>query len=108
MRITPQTAAVLKVLLTAHDGRYGLEIARAVHLPTGTIYPILVRLERARWIAGAWEDPEQAAQEGRRRRRRFYQLTELGRCAAAEAVRTIEATWILLPRIQIDPGGASA
>jgi PadR family transcriptional regulator, regulatory protein PadR len=109
VRVTPQTAAVLKVLLKAPDvGMYGLEIAQAVRLPTGTIYPALVRLEHAGWIAGTWEDPKQVAAEGRRRRRRFYQLTQSGRRAATEAVQRTESTWVLLPGIRPGSGETPA
>jgi len=44
-RMTLQTLRVLGVLLDEPSGRlYGLEIAKASGLPTGTIYPILARL----------------------------------------------------------------
>jgi len=107
IRITLQTGAVLKALLMApRDGLYGLQLAEAVSLPTGSIYPILARLEQAEWISGDWEPREQAAAADRRRRRRYYRLTPLGRRAATTAVEEMERTWTLNPRL--DPGGAQA
>jgi PadR family transcriptional regulator PadR len=61
----------------------GCDIARETHLASGTLYPILSRLERAGWFISRWEvdDPEKL----RIPRRRFYMLTGLGaRKAAAE------------------------
>jgi PadR family transcriptional regulator, regulatory protein PadR len=107
IRITLQTGAVLNALLQApSDGLYGLQLAEAVNLPTGSIYPILARLEQAEWISGDWEPREQAAAAGRRRRRRYYRLTPLGRRAATTAVAEMERTWTLTPRL--NPGGAQA
>ena len=45
-------------------------------LPTGSVYPALRRLERARYLSGKW------SQVGGRRRR-TYQLTRAGRQALA-------------------------
>jgi PadR family transcriptional regulator, regulatory protein PadR len=60
---------------------YGLELARTVGLVNGTIYPLLARLERNRWVESGWEliDPKQVG----RPRRRYYKLTALGRERAA-------------------------
>lgn len=41
-------------------------------MPTGTVYPALRRLERARWISGDWENVGG-------RERRTYTLTRAGR-----------------------------
>lgn len=44
----------------------------ALDLPTGTVYPALRRLERARWIDGSWSTVGG-------RRRRTYTLSRAGR-----------------------------
>jgi DNA-binding PadR family transcriptional regulator len=89
-RLTWQTQAILAALLqdvaTAH---YGLELAKTAGLPSGTIYPILARLERAGWIESELEniDPKVAG----RRARRYYTLTGEGeRVARAEISNTLE------------------
>jgi DNA-binding PadR family transcriptional regulator len=91
-RITFQTAAVLQVMLTQPTHRhYGLQIAEQTHLPTGTIYPILARLEKAGWISSTWEERDPSELE--RPRRRLYLLTGHGaqaaRAALADAHRLI-------------------
>ncbi len=84
-RMTIQTLAVLQVMLdTPADPRYGLQIASAIGLPTGTVYPILLRLERAGWVSSSWEEISPSA-EGRPRRR-LYTLTGAGVHAARAAL----------------------
>jgi PadR family transcriptional regulator PadR len=84
-RMTLQTRLVLKVFADAPgDDHYGLEIARAAGLPSGTIYPLLARLETAGWLASGWEDIDPAA--AGRRRRRYYRLTGEGEKRAAQAL----------------------
>jgi PadR family transcriptional regulator PadR len=76
-RMTIPTLRVLAALyrepLSEH---YGLELCRAAGLPSGSVYPILARLENAGWVVGSWEDIDEAAE--RRRRRRYYRLTGTG------------------------------
>ena len=82
------TTSVLKVvaaLLAEPDAeRYGLQLMQDTGLPSGTLYPILVRLERAGWVASRWEDVDPAA-EGRPTRR-YYRLTADGAAAARREV----------------------
>jgi hypothetical protein len=56
VRITLPTAAVLRQMLEnpAAD-HYGFALAEATSFPSGTIYPILARLETAGWLASFWE-----------------------------------------------------
>ena len=78
---------------------YGLEICAAARLPSGTIHPILARLERLKWLESRWEDIT-PKDEGRPRRR-YYRLTEDGaeqaRVALAQAA-TSSAAMMLRPR----------
>jgi len=86
-RMTLHTQLVLKVMLTdVNAERYGLEIARQAGLASGTIYPILARLEAAGWVSGGWERIDES-KEGRRRRR-YYQLTGVGEQEAAAALES--------------------
>ncbi|MDH6521439.1 PadR family transcriptional regulator PadR [Streptomyces sp. SAI-208] len=89
--MTLQTQLVLRALLEdPAKQRYGLELCELAGLPSGTIYPILARLERVGWVDSVWEDPAVHEAEGRPRRR-FYQITEGGaeqaRSALAHAYR---------------------
>lgn len=54
-RRTPATAAVVGVLLESSNAIWGLQVVKATGLKTGTVYPILERLERAGWITSEWD-----------------------------------------------------
>jgi PadR family transcriptional regulator, regulatory protein PadR len=54
--------------------RYGYELMKAAGLPSGTLYPMLARLEDQKLVTSAWETP----QAGGERPRRYYQLTGEG------------------------------
>jgi PadR family transcriptional regulator, regulatory protein PadR len=100
-RLTLQTLAVLNTLLREpRTEKYGLEISKASRLPTGTIYPILARLEGAGWLDSGWEDIDESA-EGRRKRR-YYRLTGVG---IREGRRAAEATRQMM---SLDLAGATS
>ena len=74
----------------------GAEVGRATDLASGTLYPILMRLEEAGWVESRWEteDPHELG----RPRRRLYQITGVGsrkaRAALREAVLSLkEFAW---------------
>jgi DNA-binding PadR family transcriptional regulator len=74
---------------------YGFELAEATGLPSGTIYPILRRLEEEGLIKSHWALVEVGSQ---RRRRRYYELTGEGRRAAqAATAEQREALRLLAP-----------
>ncbi len=54
--------------------RYGYDLMKAARLPSGTLYPLLGRLEQQRLVSSAWETPQQEGQ----RPRKYYQLTAEG------------------------------
>ena len=87
--MTLQTQLVLRALLEdpARE-RYGLELSGSINLPSGTIYPILARLEQVGWVESSWEDPSVHESAGRPRRR-LYRMTsdgaEQARAALAKA-----------------------
>lgn len=72
--MTRATRAVVRVLVHANEC-YGLEIIQHTALASGTVYPILARLERLGCVSSRWEADET---EARGPRRRFYRITELG------------------------------
>jgi len=89
-RMTLQVQLVLAEMLSEPaEQRYGLDLCDTTGLPSGTIYPILARLERIGWVESDWEDPDAHIAEGRPRRR-YYRLTREGAECAAEAVREIQ------------------
>ncbi|MBE1484654.1 PadR family transcriptional regulator [Plantactinospora soyae] len=89
-RMTLPTQAVLRTLL-AHPSHefYGLELCAAAGLASGTIHPILARLETLGWLASRWEelDPHEAG----RPRRRYYSLTSDGAVQANRALAQADA-----------------
>jgi PadR family transcriptional regulator, regulatory protein PadR len=76
-RMTLHAWVVLKALsqdpLTP---RYGLEISRQTGLASGTIYPLLFRLEKAGWLANEWEKHIDPSKVGRPRRRHYWLTAE--------------------------------
>lgn len=62
----------------------------------GSLYKALDRLERAGQLQSRWEDPREAAEAGRPRRR-FYRLTPAGEGALADA-RAAEAASAVVER----------
>jgi PadR family transcriptional regulator len=100
---TVQTQSVLAVLLgDPTTERYGLEIVKETGLMSGTVYPILARLEQRGWVESRWEDID-AAVEGRRPRR-YYRLTGEGQQAAGEILRRTydRLTLILAPKLSFE------
>ena len=97
-RKTIPTQLVLRALLADHSQeRYGVEIGSAAGLPSGTVHPILARLEGVGWLISRWEEIDPRV-EGRPARR-YYQLTpdglELAQAALARAYSaTARPAWL--------------
>ena len=66
---------VLAVLLEAH-GRWshGYELSRLAGVKSGTLYPLLIRLEAQGYLEAEWQPPT----EGGRPPRHAYRLTASG------------------------------
>jgi PadR family transcriptional regulator, regulatory protein PadR len=87
-RMTTQTLKVLGALMArTQDEISGADIARSTKLASGTLYPILIRLEEAGWVESRWEteDPHELG----RPRRRLYQATGVGMRKARSAFREL-------------------
>jgi DNA-binding PadR family transcriptional regulator len=63
----------------------GAEITAKTSLKSGSLYPILMRLEAAGWVVSEWEKGE--PEELGRPRRRYYSITPVGACNARKGVR---------------------
>ncbi|MFG1925295.1 PadR family transcriptional regulator [Cryptosporangium sp. NPDC048952] len=80
-RMTTGVAKVLAAFLDdPNSDRYGLDLMRATGHPSGTLYPILLRLQKAGWVTATWEDVDPSA--AGRPARRYYRLTPEGLAAA--------------------------
>jgi PadR family transcriptional regulator, regulatory protein PadR len=91
-RMTIPTQLVLRALLAdPAQELYGVEIGTAAGLPSGTVHPILARLETVGWLESRWEEIDPRA-EGRPARR-YYHLTPDGIGLASSALaRAYSAT----------------
>jgi PadR family transcriptional regulator, regulatory protein PadR len=80
---SPQTIVVLQALSgRRNDWSYGLEIAEATGLASGSLYPILIRLADRGLLESRWLSPER---EGRPARH-AYRITGEGRAALHDAL----------------------
>lgn len=102
------TVPVLKILQAFFaadgDGRlYGLELSGSTGLKSGTLYPVLARLEVAGWVTSTWEETD--PREAGRPRRRYYELSPLGRRAGSAALGEFATGSIPVDRPQPHPAG---
>jgi PadR family transcriptional regulator PadR len=88
VRLTYPTTLVLHALLEGYH--HGFDIMDATGLPSGTVYPILRRLEAEGYARSRWEKDTLARRE-QRPARRYYELSASGRSAAREAVSRYRA-----------------
>jgi DNA-binding PadR family transcriptional regulator len=89
MRTTYPTALVLQALLDGHH--HGFDIMDATGLPSGTVYPILRRLDAEGLVRSRWERDTVARRE-QRPPRRYYELSTGGRLFAAQAITQMRRT----------------
>ena len=66
--------------------RHGFDIMDATGLPSGTVYPILGRLERDGYVRSRWEAQTTASRE-KRPPRRYYEVTAVGAKALADSIQ---------------------
>ena len=89
VRLSQPALRVLRFLLANQRGENsGAVITKATGVGSGTLYPLLSRLEKAGWLEGKWEaiDPSEAG----RPRQRFYELTGLGFRSAQRALAELQ------------------
>lgn len=70
--------------------RHGFDILGATGLPSGSVYPLLRRLEAAGLVDSRWEDVADA-HDAARPQRRYYSLTPTGRTALGAARERLRA-----------------
>ncbi len=83
VRMTIAVATVLRTFLDdVAEPRYGYELMRLTDFPSGKLYPILARLQRAGWLTREQEqiDPATAGRPARR----LYRLSPEGVQAARQ------------------------
>jgi DNA-binding PadR family transcriptional regulator len=99
MKLTGPLERVLRVFLAdVAERQYGYDLMRAARLSSGTLYPMLARLQDEGLVSSQWEP--QPADAGGRPPRKYYQLTAEGArvarlelaSAALAAPRTVPGT----------------
>ena len=78
-------SAVAVLDAITRDLRHGFDIMDATSLPSGTVYPILSRLERDGYVRSRWEAQTTAVRE-KRPARRYYEVTAAGAKALARSI----------------------
>ena len=85
-QITQQTISVLSALVETRE-LSGSEIAKETGLASGTLYPLVYRLEKAGWLDSRWEKGDPATLG--RPRRRYYRITAEGQKRVARIVHEL-------------------
>jgi PadR family transcriptional regulator PadR len=89
VRVSRPMLMVLKMMIEKPQTPYsGADIARQIGLGSGTLYPLLQRLENAGWMKSEWEEVDPA--EAGRPRRRLYKLTGHGQTRAVQALAEVQ------------------
>lgn len=107
IRLTHATALILQAIATGRC--HGFQIMEVSGLPSGTVYPVLRRLEREKAVESEWESEDEAREAGRRQRR-VYRLTELGQVWAERARQRLADTQRVLSDAELggaEPSGAA-
>lgn len=74
-RPSSQTILVLQaLLLRANEWRYGYDLSKEIGLPSGTLYPVLMRLADRGFLESAWHEPARPGAPARH----AYRLTRTG------------------------------
>ena len=91
MKVTGALDRVLRVFLADPSARqYGYDLMKAAKLPSGTLYPMLARLEEEGLMTSKWEARRDDASG--RPPRKYYQLTGEGvRVARLELAQASQA-----------------
>jgi DNA-binding PadR family transcriptional regulator len=87
--LSNQTLSVLYAITgSRQDWSYGLEISKVTGLKSGSLYPILMRLDERGLLESCWLEPERPG----RPPRHGYRITQAGRSALNDAQQKRAAT----------------
>lgn len=103
--MTAPLERVLRVFLDDPAAqRYGYDLMKAAGLPSGTLYPLLARLQARGLVDSAWETPRQDGE----RPRRYYHLTGEGIEVARLELARLPARRRRVPGRPVRPAPADA
>lgn len=98
--ISSQTHSLLKALAAEpQTWRHGYALAKLTGLKSGTLYPLLIRLESQGLLASQW----QAVQQQGRPPRHLYRLTAPGLALARERERATRSAPSSAHRLKVKP-----
>ena len=100
----PSYNATLLLQALSRGHRYGFDIMRVTELPSGTVYPLLRRMEQSKLVRSRWEEVD-ASHEGRPARR-FYEVTARGKQALESALLRLAVQQRLFPDLATGQKGA--
>lgn len=81
LRLTKPLLSLIEALLADPTKDFwGFELMKETTLTSGTIYPLLARLETVGWLESGWDDQAESGP-----RRRYYRLTRDGAVLARQA-----------------------
>jgi PadR family transcriptional regulator, regulatory protein PadR len=105
VRMTASLERVLRVFLDDPAARrYGYDLMKAAAVPSGTLYPLLARLEARGLVASAWETPRHDGE----RPRRYYRLTGEGIRVARLELAQLSARRRRAPARPVQPAPGEA
>jgi PadR family transcriptional regulator, regulatory protein PadR len=85
--LSPQALAVVAGLAGTDDWRHGYDLMAQAGVQSGTLYPLLMRLEAQGLLEARWEESPQPG----RPPRHLYRLTAAGRAWAASLAEALAA-----------------
>jgi PadR family transcriptional regulator PadR len=103
--MSPATLRVIEALRSGQDPKWGLQIIKETGLPSGSVYPILARLEALEIVTSEWE--EEPTRPGARRR--IYSINNSGLeklHESSEALRSVGGRKLSAPGSSV-PGLAT-
>lgn len=100
--LSPQALAVVRVLTGTQDWRHGYDLMALAGVKSGTLYPLLMRMEAQGLLEARWVESPQAG----RPPRHVYRLTDAGRdwvASQEEAMSEAGAKSTPLPNARARP-----
>ena len=88
------TRTLLAFLEAPGGWRYGYDLMKVTDLSSGTLYPLLARLNEDGWLESRWQESDSPG----RPPRQLYRLTAAGRIQARHALERAQASWLRWPR----------
>lgn len=100
MKIAGRTMELLLFLCNTPNNEFsGSSMSKELRIASGTLYPLLVKLEDAGLVVSHWENGD--PQELGRPRRRYYKITGEGSKAIHERMSAINSSFQWTPNAQL-------